>query len=90
MSKKAKSVEETEQARPGRPEGAATSKIVPVHERHATCRNCGSSDLKRERVINDMEHFQDAGGESTTRRKWTRAMCRKCNTWQTIITDYNP
>ena len=75
----------------GRPPGSITSKTGSVHEKNATCRECRSSDLRRKTVTNDIEHHQvHEDGIVTTRRKWTRAMCQKCGTWQTVITDYNP
>lgn len=95
MSKKGKKMTEKEQTEKtaGRPAGSITSKIQPVRTVRATCRapGCGSSDLERKRVLNDMSHFQPATDTTpaTHRRRWTRAMCRKCGTWQTIIEDYN-
>jgi len=89
-----KQTEKSSDKKAGRPEGSTTSTIEPVRVIRATCRNpeCGSSDLHRHRVINDVEYYQEATDDTpeTTRRRWTRAMCRKCSTWQTIIEDYNP
>jgi ribosomal protein L40E len=96
MSKTGKSRKEAtgnrEPATGGRPKGSVSSTIAAVRTIRATCRACGSSDLQRQRVISDMDAFQPASGDrpATTRRRWTRAMCRKCGAWQTIIEDYNP
>lgn len=94
MSKKGRQMEQQKPAAAaGRPEGSVTSKAEAAREIKPVCRNaaCGSSDLAKKNVLNDMAHYQlHEDGEATTRRKWTRAMCRKCGVWQTIITDYNP
>ncbi len=76
--------------RPGRPAGSLTAHIEPVRVIRATCRKCGSSDLKRHRVINDVAHVEHTPAGDTTRRRWTRCSCQKCRVWQIVIEDYNP
>jgi len=77
----------------GRPAGSKSSTIEPVYTIRPLCRNsaCGSSDFERKMIISDLEHYRPACGDNpaTTKRRHTRVRCRKCDTWGTLIEDYN-
>ena len=77
-------------AEAGRPTGSVTSQCEPVKAVKPLCIKCHSANLLRKTILREMKHFTDHDGVKTTRRRWTRAMCRECGQWQTIIEDYNP
>jgi len=74
----------------GRPAGSVTATCEPVTAVKPLCVKCHSSNLLRKAVLREMEHFTNHDGVKTTRRRWTRAMCRACGQWQTIREDFNP
>jgi len=74
----------------GRPAGSITDQCEPVNAIKPLCVKCHSANLLRKTVLREMEHYAEKDGMKTTRRRWTRAMCRACGQWQTIIEDFNP